>query len=113
MEADDNILLSELMLHADQLCSKLADIGNKMTGPEQQELRTKLGQCRNQISLLQELYNDDRLHIEMGTVRALFRTLVIGLMWSVFYAHAFVDFRIFRMLVRIEAGFTYLLIQRS
>jgi hypothetical protein len=43
--------------------------------------------------------------------RQLVRQLVIALLW-IFYARGAIDFRIFQMLVRIESGFTYLLVSR-
>ena len=44
-------------------------------------------------------------------VRANFRQLVIALLW-IFYARGAIDFPIFQMFVRIESGFTYLLVNR-
>jgi hypothetical protein len=48
--------------------------------------------------------------LENPEVRANFRQLVIALLWI--YARGAIDFRIFQMLVRIESGFTYLLLSR-
>ena len=110
---EDTETLAELMLHADQFCSKI-EAATKDVAPnaEEEELRPKIGQCRNQLAYLQELHNDGKLNIENPRVRADFRQLVMALMWVAFYARGAIDFRIFRMLVMIESGFTYLLVSR-
>jgi hypothetical protein len=110
---EDTETLAELMLHADQFCSKIEE-ATKDVAPiaEQQELRIKIGQCRNQIACLQEFFNDGTLNIENPRVRADFRQLVMALLWIAFYARSAINFKIFRMLVRIESGFTYLLVSR-
>jgi hypothetical protein len=111
--SEDTETLAELMLHAEQFCSKVED-ATKDVAPisEEKELRTKIGQCRNQLAYLQELFNDGKLNIENPSVRANFRQLVMALLWIAFYARSAIDFRIFRMLVRIESGFAYLLVSR-
>jgi hypothetical protein len=110
---EDTETLAELMLHADQFCSKVeAATQDVAPNPEEKELRTKIGQCRNQLAYLQEVLNDGKLNIENPRVRADFRQLVMALLWISFYARSAMDFRIFRMLVMIESGFTYLLVRR-
>jgi hypothetical protein len=107
---EDSETLAELMLHADQFCSKIeAAMKDVAPSPEQEELRTKLGQCRAQLAYLQKVYEEDKLKIENPAVRADFRHLVMALMWIAFYARTAIDFKLFRMLVMIESGFTYLL----
>jgi hypothetical protein len=107
---EDTETLAELMLHADRFCSKVEDaIKDVAPIPEEKDLRTKIGQCRNQLAYLQEVFNDNKLNIENPRVRAEFRQLVMALLWVAFYARAAIDFRVFRMLVQIESGFTYLL----
>jgi hypothetical protein len=107
---EDTETLAELMLHADRFCSKVEDaIKDVAPIPEEKDLRTKIGQCRNQLAYLQEVFNDNKLNIENPRVRAEFRQLVMALLWISFYARAAIDFRVFRMLVQIESGFTYLL----
>ena len=102
-----------MMLHAEQFCSKVeAAIKDVAPNPEEKEFRTKIGQCRNQLAYLQEVFNDGKLNIENPSVRADLRQLVMALMWVAFYARSAIDFRIFRMLVAIESGFTYLLVSR-
>jgi hypothetical protein len=110
---EDTETLAELMLHADQFCTKVeAATKDVAPNPEEKELRIKIGRCRTQLAYLQEVFNDGKLNIENPAVRADFRQLVIALLWIAFYARAAIDFRIFRMLVRIESGFTYLLVNR-
>jgi hypothetical protein len=111
--SEDTEILAELMLHADQFCSKVEDaIKDVAPIAEEKDLRTKIGQCRNQIAYLQEVFNEGNLSIENPRVRADFRQLVTALLWIAFYARSAIDFRIFRMLVRIESVFTYLLVSR-
>ena len=111
--SEDTEILAELMLHADQFCSKVEDaIKDVAPIAEEKDLRTKIGQCRNQIAYLQEVFNEGKLSIENPRVRADFRQLVTALLWIAFYARSAIDFRIFRMLVRIESVFTYLLVSR-
>ena len=107
---EDSETLAELMLHADQFCSGV-EAATKDVAPnsEDTELRTKIGQCRAQLTYLQNVFDDDKLNIENPAVRADFRHLVMALMWIAFYARTAIDFKLFRMLVMIESGFTYLL----
>jgi hypothetical protein len=112
--SEDTETLAELMLHADQFCSKVEDaIKDVAPIPEEKDLRTKIGQCRNQLAYLQELFNDGKLTIGNPRVRAEFRQLILALLWIAFDARSAIDFRIFRMLVMIESGFTYLLVSRQ
>jgi hypothetical protein len=110
---EDTETLAELMLHADQFCSKVEAAAQDVApNPEEKELRTKIGQCRNQLAYLQGVFNGNELKIENPEVRADFRQLIMALLWISFYARSAIDFRIFRMLVMIESGFTYLLVSR-
>jgi len=107
---EDAETLAELMLHADQFCSKIeAAMKDVAPNPEQEGLRTKLGQCRAQLAYLQNVYDEDKLNIENPAVRADFRHLVMALMWIAFYARTAIDFKTYRRLVMIESSFTYLL----
>jgi hypothetical protein len=110
---EDTDILAELMLHAEQFCSKVETVTKDAAPvPDEKELRAKIGQCRTQLAYLQEVFNDGKLSIEKPSVRADFRHLIIALLWVAFHARGAIDFRIFRMLVRIESGFTYLLVSR-
>ena len=112
--SEDTETLAELMLHADQFCSKVEHATKDVAPtPEEKELRAKIGQCRTQLAYLQEVFNDGKLTIENPSVRAEFRSFVIALLWIAFYSRTAINFRVFRMLVRIEAGFTYLLVNRE
>src|SRR5437667_4900865 len=107
---EDAETLAELILHAEQFCSKIeASMKDVAPSPEEKELRTKIGQCRAQLAYLQNVFDEDKLNIENPAVRGDFRHLVMALMWIAFYARTAIDFKLFRMLVMIESGFTYLL----
>jgi hypothetical protein len=107
---EDAETLAELMLHAEQFCSKIeAAMKDVAPNPEQEELKTKIGQCRAQLAYLQDVFNDGKLNIENPPVRADFRHLVMALMWIAFYARTAIDFKTYRRLVMIESSFTYLL----
>jgi hypothetical protein len=107
---EDTETLAELMLHADQFCSKIeAAMNDVAPNPEQAELRIKIGQCRAQLAYLQNVFDENKLKIENPAVRADFRHLVMALMWIAFYARAAIDFKTYRRLVMIESSFTYLL----
>ena len=112
--SEDTETLAELMLHAEQFCSRVEE-ATKDVAPiaQDSDLRIKIGQIRNQLTELQETFNDGKLSIENARVRADFRQMVIALLWVAFYARSAIDFKIFRMLVRIEAIFTYLLVSRG
>ena len=110
---EDTETLAELMLHAEQFCSKVENaMEDAAPITEHNELRLKMGQCRNQLAYLQESYNAGNLSIENAEVRAIFRQLVTALLWVAFYARNAIDFRTFRRVVVIEHGFTYLLANR-
>ena len=109
----DTETLAELMLHAEQFCSKVeTDAEDVAPIAELKQLRTKLGQIRNQLGLLQELFNEGKLNIEDPAVRTGFRQLVTALLWAAFYARSAIDYKTFRRLVVIEYGFAYLLANR-
>ena len=110
---EDTETLAELMLHAEQFCSKVENaIEDVAPVAEQTELRLKIGQCKNQLAFLQEFYNAGNLSIENVEVCAIFRQLVTALLWIAFYARSAIDYRTFRRLVLIEHGFAYLLASR-
>ena len=111
---DDTDTLAEMMLHAEQFCSKVKEATEDVAPiAERSELRIKIGQIRNQLASLQELFNEGKLTVENPTVRADFRQVIIALLWVAFYARSAIDYRTFRRLVLIEASFTYLLMSRK
>ncbi len=111
---DESLTLAELMFHAEQFCLRVeAAVADCAPQPDDdEELRSKIGQCRTIIAHLQELYDQDKLTIKNPSIRADFRFLVISVLWVAFRARHAMDFRLFRRVVLIESGFTYLLAQR-
>jgi hypothetical protein len=104
-------LLAEMMLHADQFCSKAEALSQRLPdNADLQELRLKLGQARNTLGRLQHAYNHSALETSSAAAMAEFRQLIIALLWAGYYVREHLDFRTFRMLVSVEAGFTYLLL---
>ncbi len=111
---DDDALLVELMLQAELFCAQVEAAGKKVLSvPEVHTLLLKISQCRGALNQLQTKYDSDELTIDDALVCADFRTLVMSLLWVQFLARQFIDFRLFRKLVQIESGFTYLLIGRK
>jgi hypothetical protein len=109
----DTELLAEMMLHSTQFCNKADALSGRISDKQElHEFRSKLGQARNAVERLQQIYNDEGLDIASKTVMEEFRQLVIALLWVGYYVRQFSDFRVFRMLVSIEASFTYLLLNR-
>lgn len=96
---EDTIALDELLFHAERFCSCIESaVADSAPAPaEDDELRLKIAQCRGLLSLLQKAFDEDELRIENVSVRGNLRAL---------------DYKLFRMLVLIESGFTYLLIAR-
>lgn len=71
-------------------------------------LRGKLGLCRAQITYLRELDNPG---INNPLARDGFRHLITAMMWVAFYARTAIDFKLYRMLLTVEATFTYVLME--
>ena len=111
---EDTLTLTELLLHAEQFCRKVeaAAAVSTLTADEVAELRLKISQARNVLSLLQRAFEEDQLTIENTSVRANFRLLTLTLLWVAFGARHAIDHRAFRMLVMIESSFSYLLVTR-
>jgi len=108
---EDTALLAEMMLSAEQFCSKVEAAAQDFAPtPEHETLRLKLNQCRTLLAQLQVLFEEDKLTIENGSACAQFRALLMALLWVAFGARRIIDFRMFRKLVMIESSFTYLLI---
>lgn len=106
---EDTETLFELMLTADRFCSAVSSKLPDRSATEREELRLKLGQCICAIARLREIYERDQLTVADTTVRAEIRQLILALMWVSFYARDIIDRRTFRLLVTIEAAFSYLL----
>lgn len=106
--------LAEMMLHASQFCSRVEGLGDLLTDKqEKDEFRLKLGQARNTLERLQEAYNYTSLDLRNQSTAAEFRQLIISLLWAAFYVRKHLDFRLFRMIVSVEAAFTHLLLNRE
>jgi len=109
----DTELLAEMMLHSAQFCNRADPLSKRISDKlDLDQFRLKLGQARNILERLQQKYNDEELDVSSRTVMEEFRQLVIALLWIGYYVRQFSDFRLFRMLVSIEASFTYLLLKR-
>src|SRR4051812_44280865 len=110
MDAEDSLLL-ELMLQAEMFCSQIEGAGKKVLPlGEMHLLSLKVSQCRGALRELQEKYDNDELTIGNSTVCATFRNALTSLLWANFLGRSLVDRKLFRKLVQIESGFTYLLI---
>ena len=111
--AEDATLL-EIMFHAERFCDRVeAAIADCAPDQEEdEELRMKISLARNLLAKLQDAFHADALTLTSGSIRADFRYLIITLLWVAFRARRAVDHRLFRMLVSIDASFTYLLIMR-
>jgi hypothetical protein len=107
---EDSLTLAELMLAADRFCCRVEDVNSADTDSrDREELHIKIAQCRGFLAELQSIYDQDELHIRNPIVRARCRYLIMTLLWVAFYARHRLDRKLFRTLVTIEAGFTYLL----
>jgi hypothetical protein len=106
---DDTETLFELMLAADRFCSAVNSKLQDRSNSGREELRLKLGQCISTVQRLRELYESDQLTVTSAVVRAEIRQLILALMWASFYARDIIDRKTFRLLVMIEAAFSYLL----
>ena len=111
MPDEDTLTLAELMLHAEQFCAEVEVLGRTMTDREDRsQLRLKISQCRGFLAMLQTLYDDGELKISNRSVRGHFRQLILALLWAAFRVRHQIDFKLFRRVVSIEAGFSYLLV---
>lgn len=110
--SEEDELLCELLLQAEIVCARFEGAHRERSGklPEG-ELTSKLGQCRGALTQLQSLYEEDLLTVSNTFALAMFRQLVISLMWSYFYAREATDYKLFRKLVLIESSFTSLLLR--
>lgn len=110
---DETGLLAEMLLQADILCARVESGALATNPPGQDEIRLKICQCKGAIARLQSSYEEDRLTLEDQCICAEFRNLLMSLMWVCFYGQAYVDRKLFRKLVQIESGFSYLMMRRG
>jgi len=108
---DDTAILTEIMLQAEIFCSCVEGTLTKGRAPRNVEARLKIAQCRGAIRFLQGIYEDGQLTFDYQPVAGAFRHLVVALMWVSFYGGSKVEYKLFRKLVQIEAGFTSLLLK--
>lgn len=108
---DETALLAEMILQADILCAGVETGVLAAKSADKTEVRLKISQCRGILGRLQSRYEEDRLTLADRTVCADFRILTMSLMWVCFYGGTSVSRKLFRKLVQIESGFTYLMIQ--
>jgi len=112
--SERDALLVELMLQAEVFCAQIEALGKKkLPLSEMHALQLKISQCRGALTQLQAKFDNDELTIDDASVCADFRTLVMSLLWVHFVSRQIIDFKLFRKLVQIESGFTYLLIGRK
>jgi hypothetical protein len=106
--------LPELMFHAERFCNLIeAAIKDCAADPkEDDELRLKINTCRVILRDLQDAFDADELSVEKKLIRAHFRYLVISILWIAFRARRVVDYRLFRVVLMIEAGYTQILVNR-
>jgi hypothetical protein len=110
---EETSLLVELMLHAEIFCNEVEAAAKKTLSVEEMcELSLKLSQCRGALGELQTKYESEILRIADPAVCADFRNLITSLLWANFLGRQVITLRLYRKLVQIESGFTYLLITR-
>lgn len=109
---DDAKLLTEMMLQAEVFCAQLAVKRQTMADFEaSSQTALRINQCHAALSELQSIYEADELGARHPPTLAAFRRLVMSLMWAAFYAGSSVNHRLYRKLMQIESGFTFLLIK--
>lgn len=103
--------LAELLFYATQFSVRARNLlDDRPRTRERDEARLKLSRCERILELLQAAFNEDRLDIDNPAVCAQFRVLIIHLLWVSYYIRDVIDFRLYRILMQLEAGFTNLLI---
>jgi len=99
-----------MMLQAEIFCSQVEATLPTSRSAKQEELRCKLGHCREVLGYLQGLYEDGNLNIDYGSVPEALRHLVKSLMWVAFHGGRKVDYELFGGLVHIQESLTCLLL---
>jgi len=99
------------MLEADIFCSRVESSMAKTRRLKDEELRLKIGHCREVLAYLQGLYEDGNLNIDSRSVPEAFRYLVKSLMLVTFHRRRRIDFDLFHQLVSIQENVTSLLIE--
>ena len=109
--SEDTSSLAELMLQAEVFCAAVEGAAmHRPAGIDWDEMRLKISQCRGALAELQISYDEDQLTIGNESVRENFRYVVMSLLWINFRGRELIDFKLYRQLVKVEAGFTQLLV---
>jgi len=107
---EDASTLVELMFRAEQFCLRVEKgIDASMERQERDQLRLKISQCRGLLARLQAIFEDGDFSMGNAAVRGNLRYLILALLWIAFYAREILNYKIFRMVVNVEATYTYLL----
>lgn len=105
---------TELMLYADQFCSRMQFGGKRVVlQADREELFLKIGQGRALISQLQAAFDQDNLGMESVLICEQFRCLVLTLHWVAFYGRTVIERSAFKKLILLEAGLSRLLIDQG
>ena len=105
-------ILIEIIDTADEFCSAVESaIQDAAPLPERegQELRLKLGLCRNLIGYVRGLANPE---VENPMARDTVRSLLTAMIWVAYYARASLNYRLYRKLIIAEATFTHILAEQ-
>lgn len=104
---EDTETLAAVMVQIDRFCIQVQNlIDDNPPDSDREALHLKLAQSKAMLADLQRFYNEDSLDIKTAAVRSEFRFLVMSLLWVAFRARKMIDYKTFRMLVSIEAGFS-------
>ena len=99
----------EIMLYADQFCSRMQAVAHRVMAQEdREELISKIGRARLILAVLQTAFDEDKLVMTNPEVREEFRGLLLELHWVAFYGRAVIDRAIFKKLIYVEAGLSRL-----
>jgi len=103
--------LIEILNTADQFCagveSALQDAA-PLSARDDQELRTKLGLCRNLMAYVRRLPNPG---IDNPAARDGVKSLITAMLWVAYYARTSLKYKPYRKLVIAEAIFTHILME--
>ena len=87
---EETALLAEMMLQTDLLCAQVEAAILDWAVPE---ISLKISQCGGALPRLQSLYEEEKLTLADKLVCAVFRALIISLLWLGFLARDLIDFR--------------------
>jgi hypothetical protein len=97
----------ELANNAEEFCSGIeAAVNDAAVTGRPDDLRTKLGLCRNLIAYIRSLPNPG---VDNPLARDGLKSLITAMMWVAFHARGAMTFKLYRKLVIVEALFTHIL----